>query len=98
MVRQGTSRFRDAHDRALNQARNGPDITETEPPRNEIKSQLQVDVLTTIFQDLNLAIQALATIWLSGGDSALDGGDGTTSSPADGATDVSGIIGTIGGP
>ncbi|MCP4593398.1 MAG: hypothetical protein GY842_21895 [bacterium] len=86
MVRQGTARYRTAHAAMLNHARNGPTITATEPAI-DTETQLKVDVLNTIFTDLNVALLLLAQ-QISGDDPA------TPDDPDEPATDVSALLGT----
>ena len=99
MVRQGTARFREAHNAVINRTRNGPTITETEPAIKPV-NQLKADLLQTIFEDLNLLIQVFAQTML-GGDFVLPpdtGGGGTSSGPGEPVGDVSDLLGVISGP
>ncbi len=91
IVRAGTVRYRTAHAATIHRARNGPTITETEPPIDPV-TQLKVDLLTTIFQDLNVALPLLLESFIGGGGTPGGGGN-----PPSG-TDLSGLLGTITGP
>ncbi|MCK4659644.1 MAG: hypothetical protein KAV82_09010 [Phycisphaerae bacterium] len=99
MVRQGNTRFHAAHSAAINRTRQGPTITETEPAITP-GHQLKVDMIQTIFQDLNLAIQILAQAMLMpDGDTSPDSGNGTTPPGSNQPpADVSDLLGTVHGP
>ncbi len=96
MVRQGTARFRDAHAAALNRARNGPTITQRAP--QDHASQLNADLLSIVFQDLNVALAYLGQAFLQGGSGSSGGNGSSTPDQTEPATDVSPLLGTISGP
>ena len=99
MVRQGTARFREAHNAIINRSRNGPTITETEPPISPTK-QLKISLLQTILDDMNLLIQVLAQTML-GVDVTLPPDTGGGGAPPDAGVsdgDVSDLLGVVNGP
>ncbi len=95
MVRQGTARFRDAHNAALNRARNGPTITQAAP--QDHASQLNADLLSIVFQDLNVALAYLGEVFLQGESGSTGSNGSSTADETEPATDVSPLLGTISG-
>jgi hypothetical protein len=90
LVTKARTAFSDAHRKAIAQSRFGPTITEQEPALTQ-EQQVRIDVINTLFTNLNTALQAYNAFLRANAGLPPSPGDNTTSAIFD-------LLGSINSP
>ena len=91
LVQSGNFRFQEAHNAAMNHARNGPEITEVEP-EVDFDSALRAELITGLFEGVNSTLAVISAAIGAGLGLDGDGTDGGADAP-----DLSDLLGVITG-